>query len=977
MQVPRDDSLEAKALAVGRRYDARMTEIMQNLRRAPADVRFCKTCNLVNKWPIAVSEMSIEEYQRHTRDDLNEALELLARDWDPRDMDRNLPEQFDPSGDDTFSEEQKAAADEHRAFCPIREVDGWRTDVTQTYHVGDYWDRFVDATSRGDDIMSLVGEDNYGEFVQPRLSRAQIAASQRYFNRKALAAQVLLKHCPKCLRASSTALMGKRMHERVCQLARSDWVTLAEVQPLRTQEGVDGREMVMNSNGLLERRFRIFAPSEKARLERKYQLQLYAQLNLDEKSLALLGDDNDSEDVPSDQDDRLIARRRGPPRRRPHRNPIDSENSDDENDYGPGRGGGRIIHRRMPTLEEYNSWRAMAPTLLNINNNSTEQISSRFEMEFQDMLQRNDPIAASVPEPQTSLPHTVRPLPEKNSHPWRAKKSPRTKIALDTGEITTGQLPAKTAPLRGDPRPPAPDPSRPDDARKGGDTNNVGTGRPLGTKIPALPEADTERPLDLNPTPALQRAYDEMPEAFISAVTETGLLDDPIAFSERVLTLRLLRTGWDVQNARAAGEAARKRKRGRREAAEPDARSPLLMYVDFFTEGGLTSSPTPVSFLEILRYSDARLERDNSYIPFLFPVESASEHNPSAPPMPAGFRQAMIHTQGFLECCMLGVRRMMAFWGFQHRGTSSTGRHLWRLAPNFVAANHTWTRNIDHNHLRVSRVIRFLRLAGAHRIARSIYRCMMRAIRERNLPVDIQTWILWRRRALGPVGIGPLSQNFPPDRNYRTDSEPGQDDRSEDKIPNGLTDDSLSGRSHSTGDSSVRLPRLWSSGGPLPEPRGNLPTVKWGQLSPPFGASFTDDDIQAFGNGGDLGEVHSSSSSEGFLDPHERDEDFIPKRLPISPVGSPVAVHVRAPLAGRDSYESVPKRDEDYAAINTRSRTVPGTRPQETQQPSGAKARYGTHPADDSHEEDEFEEFKAAALKDLGPNTTRAAESVL
>jgi len=55
--------------------------------------------------------------------------------------------------------------------------------------------------------MSLVGEDNFDEFIRPELPLAQIAAAQRYFNRKALATQVLLKHCPKCLRASSTGLM--------------------------------------------------------------------------------------------------------------------------------------------------------------------------------------------------------------------------------------------------------------------------------------------------------------------------------------------------------------------------------------------------------------------------------------------------------------------------------------------------------------------------------------------------------------------------------------------------------------------------------------------------------------------------------------------------------------------------------------------------------------------------------------------------
>ena len=60
MEVPRNNTLDAKALAVGQLYGARMTEITRDLQRAPADVRFCKTCILVNRWPIQVSGMSAQ-----------------------------------------------------------------------------------------------------------------------------------------------------------------------------------------------------------------------------------------------------------------------------------------------------------------------------------------------------------------------------------------------------------------------------------------------------------------------------------------------------------------------------------------------------------------------------------------------------------------------------------------------------------------------------------------------------------------------------------------------------------------------------------------------------------------------------------------------------------------------------------------------------------------------------------------------------
>ncbi|PWW80274.1 hypothetical protein C7212DRAFT_361226 [Tuber magnatum] len=420
-----------------------------------------------------------------------------------------------------------------------------------------------------------------------------------------------------------------------------------------------------------------------------------------------------------------------------------------------------------------------------------------------------------------------------------------------------------------------------------------------------------------------------MPEAFISAVTESGLLDDPIAFSEKVSTLRLLRPAWDAQNARAAGKAAKRGKRGKREAAGPDTHTALEMYTDFFTSGGLTNAPTPVSFLDILRYPNTRLESDHSYIQFLFPTDSTSSYNPSAPPLPAGFRHALMTTPGFGECCIMGVRRMMVFWGFQHRGTSSTGRPLWRLAPNFTAEHHGWTRRVDHNHLRINRAIRFMRLVGGDRIARAVYRCVMAAIRERNLPVNKRSRRLWRRAALGPMSMDPLAKNFPPDANFWTDSDLDEDevivvprpdlndsDDDDQEGPEGGADPLLvAGPETFTPGSHPASQATEQSGSKRPsdstdddgwhkrqrlQPAWGVPTDSL-ESSPGFDwdremhlfktlrrAGHAEDRPAHHDNGGpeeDLYAADYSSSSEGFLDPHERDEDFIPKRLPFSPIG--------------------------------------------------------------------------------------------
>jgi len=657
------------------------------------------------------------------------------------------------------------------------------------------------------------------------------------------------------------------MHERVCQLTRFDWVPLAEVQPFRTQEGVDGREMVMSSNGSLERRFRIMAPSQKARLERKYQRQLYARLNLDERSLTLLGDDNDSEDVSSDQDDRPTPHRRGPRRPRPHRRPINDNNSDDENDYGPGRGSGLIAPRPIrpvPTLDEYNIWHAaMAPTVSDGRNRRTSQILSGFRMEFQEMLQQSSPIVAGAPAPQAGIRPPVRqskknappspPMAPRTRTPPSPPMAPRTRTPPTTGKTATGQSQAlpRAGPLRtvaGLTKP------------KGGGAGNVGG--PPGTEVPALRESDRERSIIPDPTPHLQKTYDEMPQAFISSVTATGLLDDPISYFLRVLTLVLLRPAWDAQERRTAEEAAGRGKKGKGGAPAPDNRTTLEMYVDFFKSGDLntnTGSHAPVDLLEVLSYSDAAIERDDTFFQFLFPLDSIAGHNPLLP-CPPGFRDAVASTPGLAPSILIGVRRAMRFWGFQFRGSSGTGRPLWRLAPGFVAANHGWTRRVDHNHQRIIHIIRSLRLGGSDRVARSIYRCMVRAIQNRGFPVRAQTQALWRRHALGPLERDPLASDFPPDANFRTDSESDDGDGGQ---AGGPGSGSFGGSNDGSGGPGGGGANLLLVAGPGASTPGNQPAPPATQQAGsrmPSGPGASAGSVSSGGNNGGLGGPGSGSS---------------------------------------------------------------------------------------------------------------------
>jgi hypothetical protein len=168
--------------------------------------------------------------------------------------------------------------------------------------------------------------------------------------------------------------------------------------------------------------------------------------------------------------------------------------------------------------------------------------------------------------------------------------------------------------------------------------------------------------------------------------------------------------------------------------------------VRFFT-GGMDDEGR--TFDEIVGWDDARLEMVHDYIQWLFPLPERSGANPSAPVLDMvsiGLIRGNAEMQRRLRA---GFERMLVFYGFAPEGDALIE------GPRFAAASRNWLHAGNHNHLRLTRMLRSLRVLGLDREASLLWDALS-ALYERESAagrrtIAAETVAFWRRAATSPV----------------------------------------------------------------------------------------------------------------------------------------------------------------------------------------------------------------------------------
>ena len=130
---------------------------------------------------------------------------------------------------------------------------------------------------------------------------------------------------------------------------------------------------------------------------------------------------------------------------------------------------------------------------------------------------------------------------------------------------------------------------------------------------------------------------------------------------------------------------------------------------------------------DILRFSNEELERHHDYIQWLFLLPDRSAAQPNAPVLSDAEIQAIRNDPGSVGTLESATRRMLDFY------RDSDG----------------WLRQWDHNHLRITRIIKSLRLLLGQEAARGFYDAILTMQRAGGSPVNAESLRFWSDAARG------------------------------------------------------------------------------------------------------------------------------------------------------------------------------------------------------------------------------------
>lgn len=161
----------------------------------------------------------------------------------------------------------------------------------------------------------------------------------------------------------------------------------------------------------------------------------------------------------------------------------------------------------------------------------------------------------------------------------------------------------------------------------------------------------------------------------------------------------------------------------------------------------------------ILAWSDTELEDCHDYIQKLFPLPEPSPFVPAAPVISSGvftaFRTKPELRNRLKECFC----RMLTFYGLklQEDGANVTVVE----GENFRGASRKWVKLFNHNHLRITRIIRCLRVLGLEQHAAAFFVMLEKVCKgngQRMRPISERSREFWTKAATLPLYMVPYDR---------------------------------------------------------------------------------------------------------------------------------------------------------------------------------------------------------------------------
>ena len=187
---------------------------------------------------------------------------------------------------------------------------------------------------------------------------------------------------------------------------------------------------------------------------------------------------------------------------------------------------------------------------------------------------------------------------------------------------------------------------------------------------------------------------------------------------------------------------------------------PLPFPVRFYSRTAPAPDSRGRTLKSILSWPDSALESSHDYIQNLFPLPEPSLINPSAPTINEQTFKLFRSSPQLRSQLRTSLRRMLKFYGFTlliDEGEDNDGYSSCEVirAQNFTSASRNWITRFDHNHLRITRIIRCCRVLGLEDEAEAFYEALLDVAGERGGVISQKSVMFWRRAAERPLDVAP------------------------------------------------------------------------------------------------------------------------------------------------------------------------------------------------------------------------------
>ena len=167
--------------------------------------------------------------------------------------------------------------------------------------------------------------------------------------------------------------------------------------------------------------------------------------------------------------------------------------------------------------------------------------------------------------------------------------------------------------------------------------------------------------------------------------------------------------------------------------------SPSHPLIAFYRDGARDDRGRTLA--EILAWPDDRLEAVHDFIQWLFPLPERSGANPGAPTLDPATIQAFHATPAMRERLHQAFERMLLFYGLSWKA-SAGGSAVERL-PHFRERAQNWLWPMNHNHLRLTRILRSTFLLGLEAESKALFHALNAIYREFPDRISSRTHAFW------------------------------------------------------------------------------------------------------------------------------------------------------------------------------------------------------------------------------------------